>query len=230
MKITKKELEVDARWFSPERDVARSNGIHLSHVLNYIEQRPSIDSELTQTGHRFASLGFLWERILEHLIHDNPRELWDWLFTAALNEVEDINVMRPGEQWLDAGECPPCGGTGCSACNDTGHVIVYMTPDGVHIDDGCLEEWKYTTKSSKDGVEHPKFDRWTKWQIPCYLKALGLNECRLRVFFARGDYSTGQPIPMEFMLTYEDHELDEIWDMVALNALAMIRNGIGVKP
>ena len=89
-----------------------------------------------------------------------------------------------------------------------------------------LEEWKYTSKSAKGGIQQGKFNRWTHLQIPCYLKALNLFLCRLRVYFTRGDYSDNVPQWWEFILEYSKQEIDETWNLVSNAACEMIREGL----
>ena len=144
----------------------------------------------------------MWERVLAHLINDSPTELWEWLFSRAMIEASSPKVFRPGEQFVDG---------------------IYLTPDGWHIEDMMLEEWKYTTKSAKNELEGGKFDRWIRYQIPCYLYALGLRKCRLRVYFARGNYSSPEPIWKEFILEYSEQEIAETWDMIVNNARELER-------
>lgn len=169
------------------------------------QREDRVDGKMPDSAHAYMSAGFLWERVLEKLTELSPVELWEWLFSRAMVDVHNPNVIRPGEQCVDG---------------------IYMTPDGYNITDGFLEEWKYTTKSLKGGIQGPKFRRWVDYQIPCYLRALGLTSCRLRVYFARGDYTSGQPIWMEYILTYTQQELDEIWDSVVLNAAYMRDHGL----
>ena len=231
--------------FSAERDVTRTKGLHLSHIIDYIEHLEGKRAEqvrnggLSDAGNAYASGGFLWERVVANLIERKPAEMWDWLFTCALNEPENPLVVRPGEQCLDAGICPVCEGKGstytslsspvliCSACKGTGRVFVWLTPDGYHIDDMILEEWKATSKSCRDvDLLGPKFKRWTLFQIPVYLKALYLDTCRLRVYFSRGDYTTGEPQFWEYLLHYSKQEIEETWDMIAQHAVIMYREGL----
>ena len=188
----------------------------------------------------------MWERLLDRLINSSKEELFEWLFTAALVEIQNPEVVRPGEQVMNCGACPVCDGTGlvvsaipyydtesskvegqineegCNACAGSGYLRVYMTPDGIHIEDEVLEEWKHTSKSCKYGIDQKKFDRWTKWQIPAYLKSLGLLKCRLRVYFVRGDYTDNTPQWREGIITYTQQEIDEVWDAICLNARALI--------
>ncbi len=234
MQVTEQIIQLDSSWFSSERDVERTKGLHLSHVINFIEAQESgktRDSDMTSL-HNYAAGGYLWERLIEHLIENNPQELWDWLFTSVLSDIPNPKVIRPGEQSVSI-ECPVCEGDDlvkpgviCKGCNGGGYVRLSMTPDGYNIDEGVLEEYKYTSKSARSEITGPKFARWVKYQIPCYLKVLGLTKCRLRVYFSRGDYTTGQPIWKEFFLEYSNQELDEIWDSIVMNAQYMIANGL----
>lgn len=230
MQITEERIVINSNWFSPERDIKRTPGLHLSHVINFIEDNASGKPRKQDLDmmNNYACAGFLWERVLEKVIECDPWQLWEWLFSRAMVDVEDPKIIRPGEQHIKW-ECPECTGKECKVCGGTGVLRVFMTPDGFHLDDACLEEWKYTSKSVKNGITHPKFKRWLDYQIPVYLKALGLLRCRLRVYFSRGDYTTGEPIWMQYMITYTQDEVDETWEMVRLNAEYMIVNGM-VKP
>ena len=183
---------------------------------------------MSEAGHAFATGGFLWERVLDRLTNSSKEELFEWLFTAALVEIANPVVVRPGEQVIDCGECSVCEGykIACLACAGTGRLRIYMTPDGLHIEDEVLEEWKHTTKSCKYGINQAKFDRWTKWQIPAYLKSLGLTKCRLRVYFVRGDYTNNEPQWWEFLLEYTQQEIDETWDSIVQHAVIMVRDGV----
>lgn len=211
MQVTEERIHIDSRWFSPERDIVRSKGLHLSNVIDFIEfkegkqaARP-IGGKLSDAGNAYASQGFLWETVLEQLIERSPTELWEWMFGRALSEPDNPLVVRPGEICLDG---------------------IYMTPDGYNIETEQLEEWKWTTKSSNWPITHEKFRRWICFQIPSYLKALNLLVCRLRVCYARGDYKSGEPIWMEYILTYSQQEIDETWDMIRVNAEVMRREGL----
>jgi len=239
-----KQIHLDSSWFSSERDVTRTKGIHLSHVIDYIEFLQGKRKEVQQgpmsdAGNAFAAGGFAWERILENIIEQKPTDLWDWLYSRALNEPENPLIVRPGEQCMDAGVCPLCKGKGnvykdlaspvtrCTGCKGLGRILIYLTPDGYHIEDMLLEEWKATSKSCRDiDLFGPKFKRWTLYQIPCYLKSLLLNICRLRVYFVRGDYTNGVPQWWEFILHYSQQEIDETWDSISQHAILMVKEGV----
>ena len=223
-------IDFDCRWFSAEREVKRTKGIHLSHVIDFIEGRKR-EADLSKAGHAFAAAGFLWERALDKIIHLTKEELWEYVFTQALYEIDKPDVFRPGEQCMDAGKCPACVGKGvfidpvrmCDVCGGVGRIRLYCTPDGVSITDNCLEEWKYTSKSCRNiDLTSTKFNRWTEWQIPVYLKALNLNTCRLRVYFSRGDYTSGIPQWHEYIITYTDYELEEVWESICRNTVALL--------
>ena len=211
--------------------------MHLSQIIDFIELRGGAPREgLSDTGHSFATGGFLWERVVDRLINSSKEELFEWLFTAALVEIANPEVVRPGEQVIDCGECPACVGTGgsgisqkesaCEACAGTGRLRIYMTPDGYNISDEMLEEWKHTSKSCKYGLDQAKFHRWTKWQIPAYLKSLNLTKCRLRCYFVRGDYTDNTPQWREAILEYSQQEIDETWDSIVQHAVIMVRDGV----
>ena len=235
MQVVENIIELDSRWFSPEREVKRTKGLHLSHILDFIEGRQR-DNDMGKSGHRFAVGGFLWERALDKLIHLSKEELWEYVFTQALFEIEKPDVFRPGEQCLDGGECPICGGSGmlrdpvraCQWCEGCGRIRIYMTPDGVSIEDQYLEEWKSTSKSSKTAITNSKFQRWVSWQIPAYLKAMNLLTCRLRVFFSRGNYTSNEPEWREFTLTFTQQEIDETWESICINARSLVLDLAGI--
>lgn len=205
--IESKRIVIDSTWFSAEREISRSKGLHLSHIINFIEDGGVVGKrdQRSDSLNNYAAGGFVWERVLDKLIHYTPEELFEMLFTQAFFEVHNPKVVRPGEICLDG---------------------IYMTPDGYHIEDECLEEWKYTNKSLNNPITGPKFARWIQYQIPAYLKALNLTTCRLRVYYARGNYTTGEPTFMEYMITYTQQEIDETWDMIKMNAEYMIANGL----
>lgn len=206
VEIEEKDIHIDARWFSPERDVSRSKGLHLSNVLDFIEYNEGKDrgGEMTPQGHAFAAAGFMWERVLAHLTERSPEELWEWIYGRVLAEPLNPKIIRPGEQELDG---------------------IWMTPDGFHCDDYCLEEWKYTFKSARFPITDKRFRRWVSFQIPAYLKVLNLDTCRLRVFFARGNHDGGPPVWRQYLLRYTRQEIDETWDCITANAAAMRKGG-----
>lgn len=242
LQVVSKQIHIDSSWFSAERDVSRTRGMHLSGVIDFIEQQEGVkrrDDADKASLHHWAAGGFLWERLLHRLIEHNPFELWDWMFGRAMAEIVNPNVVRPGEQCLDAGECGQCVGTGkaagndigpCPYCGGTGRVLVFMTPDGYNIDNIWLEEWKHTSKSSKDietEITGPKFRRWVAFQIPAYLKALNLTKCLVRVYHSRGNYTNNEPCWWEHLIEYTQQEIDETWEMIANHALIMRREGLG---
>ena len=208
MQVTEQRIQIDASWFSIDRDVERSKGLHLGHVIDFIEHQERMADKPKVRGaggQNYMAAGFMWERVLNHLVNDDKKELWEWLFGRVLSEPDNPKIIRPGELCLDG---------------------IYLTPDAVHLDDHVLEEHKYTTKKPAP-LTDPKFRRWSSWQIPSYLKALKLHTCRLRVFFARGDYE-GDPTPvwMEYLITYSQQEIDETWEAVIQNAATMRTLGL----
>lgn len=211
MQVKEERIVIDSTWFSAEREVSRSKGLHLSHVLDFIEKQEGKirdGGKLSDIGNNYACGGFLWERVLEKLIELDPADLYAWLFGRAMVDVENPQIIRPGELCLNG---------------------IYMTPDGYNFETEMLEEWKYTTKSPKGGITGPKFKRWVWWQIPCYLMALHLTACRLRVYFSHGDWTTHEPFWIQYDLLYGQQEIDEVWDSVRLHAKYMIDNGLVKK-
>jgi len=187
--------------------VSRAKGLHLSQVIDFIEnpEGPARDGDLSDDGHAYACGGFLWERVLVRLTESRPEELWEWLFTGALAEIRNPDVIRPGEMCIDG---------------------IWMTPDGFNLVDDCLEEYKYTSKSANTAITDKKFRRWTSYQIPGYLKGLNLTTCRLRVYFSRGDYTNGIPQWREYLLTYTQQEIDDTWENIVNNAGTIRKLGL----
>lgn len=186
--------------------------------MDYIEQQEGrgylkptdnpMTNDLGEIGHAFAVAGFLWEDVVTRLIDGQYGQtaMWEWLFTASMNQIEDPDIIRPGEQHVDG---------------------IYLTPDGFRMSDGKLLEYKYTTKSSNTPItSSEKFGRWTEMQIPAYLSVLGLTECELNVYHAKGDYRSYEPVWMRHSLEYGQEELDEIWAWIVQNARAMEKEGL----
>ncbi len=242
MQVTEKRINIESNWFSAERDVQRTKGLHLSSIIDFIEAQEGVKRDrdpnggMSAVGNAFAAGGFLWERVLTNLIERSPYELWDWMFGRALAEISNPKVIRPGEQCLDGGPCPKCDGKGycgagkgggvCKSCAGTGRILIYMTPDGLNLEDHFLEEWKDTSKSARNPITDKKFRRWVSFQVPAYLKAMRVLVCRLRVRFNHGDYTDNAPVWKEFILTFSQQEIDETWDCICLNARIMVEQGL----
>lgn len=174
-------------------DRARSSGIHLSGVLNYIatvtksfvvydEDLDALLSNVVSpckgTPVRMA-IGFAWEA---------------WL--AA--QVEGL-IWQPGEMSLDD---------------------VYGNPDGLDCN-LVLHEFKSTHKSSRHQITEHK--GWL-WQGCGYLKMLqaqyGVMVPRTVVYhvlYLRGDYQGIDPVYRPESVTFEQGEIDSVWDMVLRN-------------
>lgn len=226
MQIEEKQIILDASWFSAEREIQRSKGLHLSHVINFIEDGGiSAHREgRSDSLNNYAVSGFLWERIIDRVINLSKEELFEWLFTRAMFDVSNPKLVRVGEVCVEVCKC--CSDKKCIKCKGTGSIKMYLTPDAYYVDEELMEEHKWTTKSSRNEISSDKFVRWTQYQIPIYLKVLGLKKCRLRVCFSRGDYKSGEPEWKEFLLTYSNRELEEAFEMVMLNARYMVENGL----
>jgi hypothetical protein len=165
--------------FSEEEDVVRSKGLHLSTIIDSIENdagRSKKRADLTPSDlENYRALGFAWERVLS------------WTLTK-INQ----NVVRPGEQFLDG---------------------VYMTPDGINLHSGKLEEWKCTWTSSRKDVP----ERWFT-QVKGYLKALKMLEATIRVFYVCGTWNPPIPAVKILQLEFSQREIDENWGMIIQHA------------
>ena len=117
--------------------------------------------------------------------------IWEILLELAFKQALGI---RPEEIHLD--------GIACS-------------PDGIKWEDGYIEEYKLTWKSSKKPIE----SRW-KWmtQAKAYCKVTGLNTVRFRVFYVNGDYSYEGPEYQEAIIVFTQEEIDNNWEMLKSHA------------
>lgn len=139
------------------------------------------------------------------------------------------NVVAQGETFLDG---------------------IYMTPDGVNVDDGAVEEDKFTKMSLRkvlvmeegpEGklrpklhnglplVDQQKFERaFWYWVVQVASNCYGVGSTKGRIIacFVNGDYSwkppLGNTIFMQFDLGFEEWELKRNWAMVCNARDAMV--------
>jgi len=131
-----------------------------------------------------------WENAAE------PGFIWEDVFSKAWSDkaVKRGLIFRPEPEQVDG---------------------VWVSPDGVNIEEPALEELKFTWRSSSRSPE----DNW-KWmtQIKAYLYCLGLTGVHLRVFYINGDYKDRRPKYQPYRLTFEADELLENWAMLINHA------------
>lgn len=183
----------------------RTPGLHVSAVIRDIANR------ITKKGERPAWDTQTDEERLKGSTYQALGFAWERVLERALSEQyeqEHDFLVRPGEQYLDG---------------------IYLSPDPFDLRDGVLEEWKCTWKSSNKFADIEKFFwEWTV-QIKSYLKALGLTQCRLRVYFVNGDYKDSGPQVKCAMLTFTQREIDENWRMITNHAKGMADGNSGSK-
>ena len=102
---------------------------------------------------------------------------------------------------------------------------IWMSPDGLHLGDAALEEWKLTYKSSRRLEQHGldgAFPRWF-WQMKSYCHALGTRRANLRVFFVNGDYrwlkgGEESDKDMAWRIEFTEREIQDNWRMITRTA------------
>jgi hypothetical protein len=177
----------------------RSSGVHLSAVLRAIAVQlgtfKAYEEDLDEMIGRVAPESVGTTGTLMRITIGYAWE--DWIFPRLSNVIR-----QPGELFLDD---------------------VFGTPDGIEFEangDIILHEGKATFKSSKGGVE--RVTLWM-WQAAGYLKMLQAKwgeECRRVVFhplFIRGDYKGIDPQYLPTEITFEQAEIESVWDMVKRN-------------
>lgn len=92
---------------------------------------------------------------------------------------------------------------------------IYLTPDGMDIEDWVHEEWKATYKSLRHDP-HEYYRYW--WQIKAGCYVLGTNKARLRVWFINGDYRGSGPQWGSWDAEFTDRELRENWQAILNHA------------
>jgi len=192
MKISRIE-SLPSHYFSMEAlSRERSEGLHLSQILEDIEQTLNprdYDSE-GRDWEPYRKLGFTWERALK--------------LSQLKTAYENGDLIDPGEIKVDG---------------------IWMSPDGLHLGDEALEEWKLTYKSSsrvdRDGIDGA-FPRWF-WQMKSYCHALGTRKATLRTFFVNGDYRWLKGGPesekdMTWRIEFTKREIEDNWNMITRTA------------
>jgi hypothetical protein len=125
---------------------------------------------------------------------------WQWGF--AFERVMErafaenrIDVLRPGELEMDG---------------------VYLTPDGVSLDDGANDEIKVTWRSPKG---FPYDQKWWNYitQFKAYCRVLGTNTVRVRKLYAVGDMGR-LPSHEAWELTFTNDEIEKNWQLLLRHA------------
>jgi hypothetical protein len=124
---------------------------------------------------------------------------------------------------------------------------IFMTPDGLNVEDGCLEEYKWTRLSIKKILDAGAFQKhFWYWlvQIMANCWGQGTTRGRLIACFANGDYSwkkgewvtdangnksympNGEPTYVQRDFYFTEEELKANWSMVLSCAQEMREKGL----
>ena len=88
------------------------------------------------------------------------------------------------------------------------------SPDGVTVEDECVEEVKFTYKSASKPLDQ----QWM-WlaQVKAYCAMLGLKKARLHVMYVNGDYKRGEgpkPTYVVYDLEFSEQEVQDNWELI----------------
>ena len=172
--------------------LARSTGLHVTDIIRDIENR------LTKPGKR---------RPYDELTAEEKKRMGayvegGWAWEEALRRAMLVTYYRGLERFISVGEIE---------LDD-----IFGTPDWFDTDDGCVEEFKATWRSSRRPIET---DFWHWWvQIKAYCHMTDTRFARLRVFFVNGDYRDSGPQFKLWQAKFEKMELDKNWDMLRKHA------------
>jgi hypothetical protein len=225
MQIFRRPLEFDPKFYSEEFGVVRSNGVHVSTIINALAvengfKKVGGKSEVELEAYRLA--GFAWEHVVSaHVI--------------GVELERRQALIRPGEYFwcVVCDEAFPSGEDSPASdhVESTGHTGIYLTPDAINTKLWALEEWKWTWKSQNRCVtpnirEKPDEDGWVEdaamitgiWEWPvqamAYCHVLDLTDAIFRVMFANGTYKDMQPEPWSFYLRFTQKDLNNNWRML----------------
>ena len=234
MHVLREDFLVDSSIYSADFGVERSLGCHLTQVLDYMDDKsypsPSTPAELAAQQTRFMT-GYLWEHVMA-----------GEAIAAEQRNGQPNALIRPGQlMW-----CVQCRRTihgrdqSESHCTRYGHKGIFATPDALMVYDYRLKEWKFTSKTlSRCGgdewlplgatvpvAELAKYEhisvgmwRWTA-QVMGYCFLLETTRAVLEGCFLVGDYgiTTRNAKTSRFIFTFEQYELQELWDSVVFHA------------
>ena len=173
-------------------DTARSPGLHVSHIIK------DIMVDLYPKRFKRNEEEIPWALMEMGFV-------WEEVISLGLVKrffVDDV-IFQPGEIELDM------NGTTC-----------YMTPDGYHVKDDCVEEYKFTKASARKDIDDPFFMHWVM-QTQAYCLGMGCLMSRFRILFVNGDYKEKRdPLVRVWNVSFTPRELDENWDMLTNHAIS----------
>lgn len=196
---------IDEPYLPVGSGVDRTTGLHLSDILDYIEECMGVkygnDWDRSQT----MDAGFIWERHLERTYAESMAD--------RIGEVEcDGILMSPDGVQLDPGVIGPNDKILCPA-----------------TDLPILEEYKWTWKSSKN--KPWDIFRWML-QIKAYLYALRMTIVIMRIAYVMGDYKGSGPQYRVCRMEFRQRELQSAWDMILRHKAQFLEEGreLGTPP
>lgn len=170
--------------------VARTPGLHLSDIMDYIEAKLQLTKRNPTDWNRsmLMDAGFVWERYLEMAYAEAMAD--------RIGEVEEAGIiMSPDGLTIDDE----------GLIDADNHVIVEPSHESV------LEEYKWTWRSSKH-MPWNEF-RWMM-QIKSYAYALRLHIVIMRIAYVHGNYAGSGPIYRVAWFKFTQEELDKNWEMI----------------
>lgn len=197
MKVTEVHFDMPGYLAARFGHVARTPGLHVSQVYGDLDRALNIkrykNAITPEQLDAFASIGFLWERILE-----------DTLGSITISG-DPSRYFRPGEVEMD----------GLLATPD--YADLDFRGDGTN--QLGLEEWKVSWSSVRKLADYEgNFWRWLV-QMKWYCRALGTVHARQRILFIVGDWRESiAPVCKVLEFEFSEQELEENWAMITGHA------------
>ncbi len=168
----------------------RSPGLHVSQIVKSICQelyprRFGKAGEEEDFSWERMEMGFAWEEVLSQGL------------ITRFNRVRSDIIMHPGEVEVDV------DGT-----------TIYMSPDGINLEEESVEEYKCTWASSfTRKIDDDFFAHWI-WQTKAYCYGVGMEATIFRVLFINGDYRGSGPVVKTWRVEFTELEIEENWEML----------------
>ncbi len=172
----------------PASPPSRTAGVHLSGVLSYIAHQIGILKPGEKDEEDISTYPLLWGRGCA----------WEEYIFSFFPNID----WQPGEVTVDG---------------------VSMNADGLSVDEETgklvLEEAKFTFKSEVSGEDFLKSEKFWLWrkQVLGYCKGYGPRVTRHHVCHVRGAYKEFGPTYKQYVVGWEDKEVNQNWVMVLNN-------------
>lgn len=184
------DLDILSRLIAAREEAnARPAGLHQSEIVSYL----------------VTSMGTKYGRITDPEDDDDPStrhlywvlgQAWEQTIKDALT-ASGVEGSTPKPMQLDG---------------------IWLTPDWLRRRSPIVDEMKYTTISSREGLDNPKLLKYV-WQGLAYLKAYERRVLKLHVCFAAGNYGDSRkPQYRVFTLRPTPREIEKNWRMLRTNA------------